>query len=71
MLPFTSVPSFEKWKAACVEEIIRAVETYSKDDAQPLVNLIPNLAPQIYFEWLIAPLIATYVVLTQTVSFQH
>jgi hypothetical protein len=50
MLPSTSVESFDKWRNARTEEIIREVHSYSEDDAQPIIDLIPNISPQVYFE---------------------
>lgn len=50
MLPTTSTAAFDEWKTARIEEIIRAVQSYSHDDAESIVNLVPTVAPPVYFE---------------------
>jgi hypothetical protein len=50
-LPPDNVSSFEDWKKARMHHIIQSITVHSKDDAEALVNLIPKIAPQTYFEW--------------------
>ena len=49
-LPPDKVPSFEDWKKASIHHIIESITSHSKNDAEALVNLIPRIAPQTYFE---------------------
>lgn len=50
LLPHATVPSFKEWRAARLVELIRSIPAFTFDDAEPLLALIPVMAPEIYFE---------------------
>ena len=50
LLPHATVPSFKEWKAARVVTLIQSIQAFTIDDAEPLLALIPVMAPEIYFE---------------------
>lgn len=49
ILPPTCVVAFNKWKSAQLNELLQAVNSYSREDAEPLLELIPVIVPETYF----------------------
>ncbi|KAJ4364668.1 hypothetical protein N0V83_009265 [Neocucurbitaria cava] len=48
-LPPTCVVAFNKWKSAQLKELLQTVKSYSREDAEPLLELMPNIVPETYF----------------------
>lgn len=61
MLPSTSASSFDIWRDARIEEVINAVQSYSEDDAQSILDLITKLPSHTYFERSVASLYLTWL----------
>ncbi|KAF2865412.1 hypothetical protein BDV95DRAFT_612563 [Massariosphaeria phaeospora] len=56
-LPPSLVTSFTQWSKTRLEESLRCVTSYSREDVEPLLVLIPSITPQTYFEIVLQVLI--------------
>lgn len=50
ILPPASVPSFDVWKEGQLNTILRSVQTFSEEDTEFLVELLPISPPALYHE---------------------
>jgi hypothetical protein len=50
LLPASAITSFHDWKQKQNDAVLQAVTSFSIEDAEPLVELIPTLPPETYFD---------------------
>ncbi|KAH8732013.1 hypothetical protein GQ44DRAFT_722171 [Phaeosphaeriaceae sp. PMI808] len=49
-LPLASIPSFQEWKNEQLDSLLKSVNTYTIEDVEALMKLIPTLPPAKYFD---------------------
>jgi hypothetical protein len=49
-IPASDQISFKDWAASNVQGVLRSVESYSRPDLEHLLELIPSIEQDIYFE---------------------
>ncbi|KZM18478.1 uncharacterized protein EKO05_0007675 [Ascochyta rabiei] len=50
VLPFDGAVAFHQWRTAHLEDTVRNVQSASLDDAQSVLDLIPHISRETYFE---------------------